>query len=383
MKRFKRIMVLTLAAVLSLSLGIPALATEIRTNQVVEGALAQVTALYEDVYTISDASAVLQGQESDEDGNIIYTVEASFKRTLKATDAMQIPAIQGMIRAKEALVDAAEIQAAEEYIAARVADMNDNYIGVAQGTNVTLRVTLPAVMPLSVPAGQMVTSNVIEVECGIGEEEYGALETIAPRSAIAQIAAGRELVSEVATDSHRVTAMNAKVPPHNLRIAQYNRVMARDYAREWSCNKGISTDHATCHNPEYRFFASKDCANFVSQCFVAGGLEPLENDVWAPYTTAWSTTGNEGYGLRQYVVGNDLFFKTANVNKAFAGSIINQLNSDGSDAGHVGLIDQNDFYTVTFCAHTNCRNQKPVSFMAYKNYYVPYYDSYGKTWVEP
>ena len=38
---------------------------------------------------------------------------------------------------------------------------------------------------------------------------------------------------------------------------------------------------------------------------------------------------------------------TRNVNKAFAGSIINQLNSSGGNAGHVGLIDQNDFYTVT------------------------------------
>lgn len=382
MKRFKRIMVLTLAAVLSLSLGIPALATEIQTNQVVEGALAQVTALYEDVYTISDASAVLRGQESDEDGNIIYTVEASFKRTLKATDAMQIPAIQGMIRAKEALVDAAEIQAAEEYIAARVADMNDNYIGVAQGTNVTLRVTLPAVMPLSVPAGQMVTSNVIEVECGIGEEEYGALETIAPRNAVVQIAAGRNLVSEVAASSSGVSPMSVDSYPHNERIRSYNRVAARNYARKWSCNKGISTDHATCHNPEYSFFPSKDCANFVSQCFVAGGLVPTDN-VWKPYTSAWNTTGNNGNGLRQYVVNNDLFFKTTNIDKAFAGSIINQLNSDGSDAGHVGLIDQNDFYTVTFCAHTNCRSQKPVSFISHKNYYVPYYDSYGGAWVEP
>lgn len=74
---------------------------------------------------------------------------------------------------------------------------------------------------------------------------------------------------------------------------------------------------------------------------------------------------------------------TRNVNKAFAGSIINQLNSSGGNAGHVGLIDQNDFYTVTFCAHTNCRSSKPVSFITYKDYYVPYYDYHGGVWVEP
>lgn len=51
--------------------------------------------------------------------------------------------------------------------------------------------------------------------------------------------------------------------------------------------------------------------------------------------------------------------------------------------GYTGLIDQNDYSTVTFCAHTNCRRSKPVSFLSYKNYFVPYYDSYGGTWVNP
>lgn len=360
---------------------ISALAIEANETQVANSALAQVTALYSDVYVISDTSAVVLDQESDGNGNTVYIVETSFKRTLKETDATKIPAIQGMIREMEQLEDPAAIQAAQEYIAARVADMNNNYIGVAQDTNVTLRVTLPTIAPFTTSTAQLVTSSTIEVECGLGEEEYGPLIGIAPRSAAVQLAAGREIVAEVAAEKSGMSLMSVNDTPHNAKMLNYNRVAARNYAREWSCDLGIAYDHATCHNPSYSFFEDEDCTNFVSQCMVAGGL--TTDNTWYPYSPAWNTTGNSGNGIRQYIVNNDMFFQTTNVNKAFAGSIINQLNSSGGNAGHVGLIDQNDFYTVTFCAHTNCRSSKPVSFITYKDYYVPYYDYHGGVWVEP
>lgn len=376
MTTFRRILSMLLVTVMPLS--VSAMATFSPEGTIVNRALEEVTELYTDIYTISDASAYLMNQTMDENGNTVYIVETSFKRTLKAASALEIPAISGMIEAKKQLEDPVEIQAAEEYIAARIADMEENYIGVEQDTNVTLRVTLPAVLPTSASLKNAITHETIEVECGIGEDEYGPLDAIAPRSATEQQETGSALVEEAVSIANLMTHRGT---PHNATILDYNRIAARNYARLFSCDKGISTDHPSCHNDKYEFFEGNDCANFVSQCLENGGL-PRDSQ-WYPYSSYWKTTGNSGSGLRQYITNNDLFFKTTNVNKAFAGSIINQLNSNGTNAGHIGLIDQNDFSTVTFCAHTNCRSSKPVSFIGYKNYYVPYYDSYGDVWVNP
>lgn len=376
MTTFRRILSMLLVTVMALS--VSAMATFSPAGTIVNRALEEVTELYTDIYTISDAFAYLMNQTMDENGNAVYIVETSFKRTLKAASALEIPAISGMIEAKKQLEDPVEIQAAEEYIAARIADMEENYIGVEQDTNVTLRVTLPAVLPTSASLKNAITHETIEVECGIGEDEYGPLDAIAPRSATEQQETGSALVEEAVSIA---SLMTDRGTPHNATILDYNRIAARNYARLFSCDKGISTDHPSCHNDKYEFFEGNDCANFVSQCLENGGL-PRDSQ-WYPYSSYWKTTGNSGSGLRQYITNNDLFFKTTNVNKAFAGSIINQLNSNGTNAGHIGLIDQNDFSTVTFCAHTNCRSSKPVSFIGYKNYYVPYYDSYGDVWVNP
>lgn len=376
MTTLRRILSMLFVTVMALS--VSAMATFSPAGTIVNRALEEVTELYTDIYTISDASAYLMNQTMDENGNAVYIVETSFKRTLKAASALEIPAIAGMIEAKKQLEDPVEIQAAEEYIAARIADMEENYIGVEQDTNVTLRVTLPAVLPTSASLKNAITHETIEVECGIGEDEYGPLDAIAPRSATEQQETGSALVEEAVSIA---SLMTDRGTPHNATILDYNRIAARNYARLFSCDKGISTDHPSCHNDKYEFFEGNDCANFVSQCLENGGL-PRDSQ-WYPYSSYWKTTGNSGSGLRQYITNNDLFFKTTNVNKAFAGSIINQLNSNGTNAGHIGLIDQNDFSTVTFCAHTNCRSSKPVSFIGYKNYYVPYYDSYGDVWVNP
>lgn len=165
MTTFRRILSMLLVTVMALS--VSAMATFSPAGTIVNRALEEVTPnLYTDIYTISDASAYLMNQTMDENGNAVYIVETSFKRTLKAASALEIPAISGMIEAKKQLEDPVEIQAAEEYIAARIADMEENYIGVEQDTNVTLRVTLPAVLPTSASLKNAITHETIEVECG-------------------------------------------------------------------------------------------------------------------------------------------------------------------------------------------------------------------------
>lgn len=268
-------------------------------DAIIDRILDEVTELYTDVYTISDASAYLMDQTMDENGNTVYIVETSFKRTLKAASALEIPAIAGMIEAKNQLKDPAEIQVAEEYIAARIADMEENYIGVEQDTNITLRVTLPAALPASASLNGVITPETIEVECGIGEEEYGPLDGIAPRNAADQRETGSALVEEAVSSA---SLMAARGTPHNSAILDYNRIAARNYARLFSCDKGIRTDHPSCHNSRYKFFDENDCANFVSQCLENGGLQ--RDSQWYPYSSYWNTTGNSGSGLRQYVTNS-------------------------------------------------------------------------------
>lgn len=86
MKKINKIVAMLLAAVTILSLS--AMASFSPEEAVVDRALEEVTGLYTDVYTISDASAYLLDQTTDEYGNTVYMIETSFKRTLKATSAL-------------------------------------------------------------------------------------------------------------------------------------------------------------------------------------------------------------------------------------------------------------------------------------------------------
>lgn len=103
-------------------------------SAIAEKALSEVTALYEDLYTITNAEAEVQNSTYDDMGNIIVDVVVSFDRTLKATCAEDMPYIQGLEIALTELTDPDEISAASAYIDAKKADLEDNYIGVAQDT---------------------------------------------------------------------------------------------------------------------------------------------------------------------------------------------------------------------------------------------------------
>ena len=105
--------------------------------------LAEVTSLYADYYDISDTSASIVDSTENEDGSVTYWVDTSFKRTLKETSAYEMPYIQGLQAAAAELTDPAEIAAAENRIAIWTAELEGNYIGVAQDNNVTLSVTIP------------------------------------------------------------------------------------------------------------------------------------------------------------------------------------------------------------------------------------------------
>lgn len=217
----KRVISIMTIAILALSLAIPAMATTSDEDAIVQKTLDEVTDLYSDVYTISDSSARIIERTQDDNGNNEYIISASFKRTLKVTKATDIPAIQGMIKAKDLLNDPDEVRAAETYISGRIADMEDNYIGVAQDTNVMLRVIVPVAMTASIMSGDIITRDTIEVESALEDGVYEALQNLAPRSAAEQYKAGVALVEEIAANNTAATTVSIKSTastPHNERI---------------------------------------------------------------------------------------------------------------------------------------------------------------------
>lgn len=364
----RKIISMILAAVAALSLCLPAFAASSLEDQV----LAEVTSLYDNDYDISDTTAQIVSSTENEDGSTTYLVDASFKRTLKETSASDMPYIQGLKEAAAELTDPVEIAAAEDYIAIWTAELEGNYIGVAQDTNVTLSVTIP--QGISTRSAYTVVPTDIQVFDDMTNNGF-PLESIQPKSDAELREDAQETIAQVAenADVQQMSTYAALSP-----IQYYDRIAARNYARKWSCDSGSSKVHESCHNPDYKFYAGSDCANFVSQCIHEGGLEI--DDAWYPYSSTWTTTGNSGWGLRQYLTGTGYFFHSNNVYDAFAGSVINFLNSDGSNMGHVGLIDQNDTQTITFCAHTSCRHSHTIPDYN-RDFYVPIWDSYTGSWT--
>ena len=188
-----------------------------------------------------------------------------------------------------------------------------------------------------------------------------------------------ELIEKGQVDAYQIAeSENGSVIPYATTrnsARQYNRVWARDYARIYTDNTGgNSTEN---YNPDYSYFYGDDCANFVSQCIRYGGIGT--DSVWYPYSTAWKfgggPAGTDG-GLCDYMSENDLFFRCNEESKAFAGSIICWTSYE-----HVGIVDQNDTVTMTFCAHTN--NRLSVSFKGYSDvtFYIPCWDSVANQWT--
>lgn len=358
----KKVFALFCTGVMLLSvLVVPAFATSSIENQVLE----EVVSLYSDYYYISDANAEIISSTQNNDGSITYLINTSFSRTLKETSAYDLPFIQGLIEAKDALSDPIGIASAEQYINFWLKELEDNYIGTAQPTNATFSITCQPFNRLY--AYEPAALDVIMYYDPFSGGTYSA-EELRPKSNAELKAEGVGVIAEVTSSANMESMQIASAQ----RTYTYYRTMAISYARQWSCNSGSIDDHATCHNPSYDFIPGNDCANFVSQCLYAGGISI--DGVWYPEngsSSAWYTTGNNGNGLRQYVVNSLGFYHTGIATRAVAGSIINKLTSSGSNAGHVGLVDQNDTRVSTLCAHTRCQSSAPFSTFVNYDFYTP------------
>lgn len=357
------------AALISCAIGTVAGATEesmdfALNNQIVEYVNAQVVDSYSEYYTIPS----IQSEIIDiamENGQTVATVNCSFTKILKAQSSSQMPYIQGLTNVASQMTGS-EKEKLDNYINVRKKELDELYIGKPQTENAAFTVTVDSLTTYSSSDNNFDIAFKDDFGGTYSMDEFRPLST-------------DELIEKGQVDAYQIAeSENGSVIPYATTrnsARQYNRVWARDYARIYTDNTGgNSTEN---YNPDYSYFYGDDCANFVSQCIRYGGIGT--DSVWYPYSTAWKfgggPAGTDG-GLCDYMSENDLFFRCNEESKAFAGSIICWTSYE-----HVGIVDQNDTVTMTFCAHTN--NRLSVSFKGYSDvtFYIPCWDSVANQWT--
>ena len=134
--------------------------------------------------------------------------------------------------------------------------------------------------------------------------------------------------------------------------AAYHPEDAIAYARIWG---------GTDRNPEYKDLTDiGDCANFVSQCMLAGGIQTTEE--WQPYTYAWkSARGMRGF-LKK--LGYPILekFTVADIEP---GDII-----FGSDGVHVMIVVEKGENMFYYCGHTSDRYWSESSNVKWLDYLI-------------
>ena len=98
-------------------------------------------------------------------------------------------------------------------------------------------------------------------------------------------------------------------------------------------------DYDHCHN---------DCACFVSQCMVAGGIEPTDD--WYYSSTKWASSSS----LVNFITSSEIGGYETTFYDCNAGNIVYWV-------GHVALCTKNDTITHRYTGHTNDRNNQLFS----------------------
>lgn len=90
------------------------------------------------------------------------------------------------------------------------------------------------------------------------------------------------------------------------REQELNRILARNYAKD-------ANNFPTGTKPNGSKYAhyNSGCANFVSQCYSAGGVN--QDAIWKSYTGAWNYTGGPRkttghYGVTDYMMDSGIVF---------------------------------------------------------------------------
>ncbi len=363
----KKLMSVLLAAAICLSLAIPAMAAFVVDDTVDLGDEAmknyvreQVSKVYDDFYTIPSMDVTILNKSVTSD-KVTAEVQTEFTRILKADSAYDLPYIQGLQAGITELSDPNEIAAAQSNLDAWVEDLTGNYIGKEQTVTAFFKVEMPVKFSLS---SELNSQSSIKFVDTISDELLD-MDEFGLRTAAEMHEDGANATKQIAAMATRLSVQDYEKVDGPSVATDYDRIAARDYAREYALN----------YNPEYKDFDSSggDCANFVSQCIHAGGIE-YEPGVWAPYTTPWRyvSAGGKTFCINEYMVSRSYFFKCSDVTRAFAGSILWWTGK-----GHVGLIDHNDTVDITYCAHSKDEKSLPVQNIEQKTAFMPVWDSYA------
>lgn len=325
----------------------------------------QVVKSYANYYDISEIDVTIEAI-NDLDDLYEAKVFVSFKKVLKAKSAYELPYVQGLLTSKNQYTSLKETQKAEAYIKTLVNELETLYIGQEQGETAHFELLIPKNSMQSTATYEMLFVEAFDVKAPIASYAPATESELQKQGAMAM----QSFVSNAL--ERDITLLGS--------AKDYNRIDARNYIRKWTDSCGgchcSSCKSSAKYNPDYVAYHNNDCANYVSQAISAGGIQ--QDSTWAPKKIAWINTGRSTshYGLTEYMVDKGYFFKTTDKMKTGAGSIISWTGFS-----HVGMIDQNDTVTMTFCAHTNDRYQSSFKNLSSVEFYVPVWDSYGNQWT--
>lgn len=305
---------------------------------------------YEKHYDIKKLNGKIISINMDEEKDILK-VDLNFEmiKELVYSDASQLPYIKGMKEELKDVSDKKEYELLLDETESKIETLNKLYIGKEQVENVPFSITLPIdkLKTLSLKS----RDNQIK-PLFINGEEYVSIDKF-------NLNTEEELINEGKEDLKNLKDVSMR--PYSYRAQSYDRLSARNYARK----------HALNYNTAYRSFAGQggDCANFVSQCIYNGGV--ARDNYWKPYNAEWVGAR----ALVSHMNGNGLFWRSSVKTRAFAGSIISWTSYS-----HVGLVDQNDTITMTYCAHTNDRLSSSFRYISDVEFYIPEWDSVAGRW---
>ena len=367
----KRIFILLLALVLSVQV-ITATKNQEEFNlnydqqkEIVHFVENQIIESYSNYYTIPTINVEIESVNV-RDNQLIIDLKANITKVLKVNSALELPYVKGMLEEISNIRDKYDFDRAKRYAENLIKDLNYNYIGVEQNENADFQMQIPIIAE---------RSNLYNTRCNLLFKDENndtlTMEEFAPLSEEMLEKDGKRYINNII--EHQKYSIRSSSP------GNYDRIIARDYVRKWSdacgeCHCSDCDPSKLVYNPSYANYHNNDCANFVSQAIHEAGVPT--DDKWRPGNRCWYNTGHEGDGLIDYMVEEGLFFETNDRYKAFAGSIIKW-----TEASHVGMVDQNDTVTMTFCAHTDDRNSCAFRTIRGLTFFVPVWDSYSKQWT--
>lgn len=410
MKSMKKWLCLSLALIMAIGIAIiPSAAVnaaEAEKTAVTNALIEKIKANYAEYYTIPRISAEVVGVKQ-EGGNTVYTIAVSLARVLRAESAAELPYVQGMLTEAVKLEATCKAVALSD-LAALVNELEEEYIGKEQEENGLYQVSVPtAAAKTKTERVQSATYSVVYMDDMLfpveslrpaGKNELKEQGKAQARTYTASVVAERQSREAAAASalSAKASEMSASVTASTAQ--DYDRIDARNYIRQYCCNNSERGHVCPNRNTAYSYFTN-DCANYVSQAIYAGGIQT--DNVWKPYLIDWINVGapynddlpgNAHPGVTTYMLDKGFFFQTTDKYKAFAGSIVYWYGD------HVGMVDQNDTVTMTYCAHNSCHKQAPFGSDWVYGFYgeytlpngdrkgkvsflVPVWDSYANTWT--